>query len=185
MCLRCRHSSSTQTTERSSSTRTVLLKLVLTILRPTYTCWARDRIFISGLMPDIEGFDSSWNQVCITQSILKKLGRISCSALLHGQGTIRDSGPWSWCPPLLFDLKESTRRDWDVLIQRDGGGGRTADGSWRCKRLGRDDAEKLDPVHSHPSVLSRITVALQNLEGHLLLAPLAIGWPLTWDRTIC
>jgi hypothetical protein len=62
-----------------------------------------------------------------------------------------------------------------VQIQKDGVDEGTVFGFWKYRRLLQEYAQKLNPVYSHPSVFSRINIALQNLEGHLLLAVIGPG----------
>lgn len=57
----------------------------------------------------------SLTQVQITQAILKSLGQVDIWHLFHGQVTISDSGPWSWCPPSFFDLKDSKQQDFRAI----------------------------------------------------------------------
>ncbi|MCJ1380794.1 hypothetical protein MMC17_003903 [Xylographa soralifera] len=141
---------------------------LLATLKPRNTSWTQDRMILAGLMAGVENFDSSWSQPEITKSILKKFGTIKATALLHGQVTMCSSGPWSWCPSSVFDLKGVANGVTFQLEIRDDG---TVTGIWRSVPLQREDADMLQPFSSHISVVSRIITVLRDFENGRLLFP--------------
>ncbi|KUL86433.1 hypothetical protein ZTR_08106 [Talaromyces verruculosus] len=148
---------------------------ILDIMRPRHTCWGRDRMIITALAltykgHSIHGFDSSLPQVQITQAILKSLRQVDAWHLFHGQVTISDSGPWSWCPPSFFDLKDtksSSSIRSELTVMENGG----LSGTMQLRELDENDKDLLMPYGSHPSLILRINAAFQDWKNHCLLYP--------------
>ncbi|MCJ1290577.1 hypothetical protein MMC34_002117 [Xylographa carneopallida] len=141
---------------------------LLASLKSRNTSWTQDRMILAGLMAGVDNFDASWSQPEITKSILKKFGSIKATALLHGQVTMCNSGPWSWCPSSIFELKAVAHRVTFRLEIKDDG---AVTGIWRSISLNREDAEMLQPFSSHISDVSRIITALRDSKKGRLLFP--------------
>jgi hypothetical protein len=148
---------------------------LLTILQPRSTSWPRDRMMIAGLLTNIPDVDYAHSQGKMTRDILKHVGKIRASCLMHGQVTMFDSGGFSWCPSALYDMPPEGLGDLEAgalsndALTVDSQG--TVTGSWYYRTLTRKDAEegRLLPHSSHPSVDTRIKVALQTYENCLIL----------------
>ncbi|GAM33725.1 hypothetical protein TCE0_013f00842 [Talaromyces pinophilus] len=148
---------------------------ILDIMRPRHTCWGRDRMIITALAltykgHTIHGFDSSLPQVQITQAILKSLRQVDAWHLFHGQVTISDTGPWSWCPPSFFDLKDtksSSSTSSQLTVMASGG----LSGIMQLRELDENDKDLLMPYGSHPSLILRINAAFQDWKNHCLMYP--------------
>lgn len=137
---------------------------LLSALKPRYTSWARDRMIIAGLMADVKDFNPEWSKSEITKAILKN-AYITGSALLHGQITMCNSGPWSWCPVSVLDLNEDAPVTLPLKIDRNG----AVTGRWRSRLL--NDREVPRHLNSHISIILRIEAALREKEKCLLLSP--------------
>ncbi|KAI0532028.1 hypothetical protein GGR58DRAFT_523624 [Xylaria digitata] len=84
------------------------LRDLLGLLRSRTTSRARDRLIIPGLMclPSFQ-FDSTASIPAITQQLLKHFGELELRDLFHNGIPIATYGPWSWCPPSIFDLGQT------------------------------------------------------------------------------
>ncbi|KAI3338008.1 hypothetical protein F4824DRAFT_488905 [Ustulina deusta] len=117
-----------------------------------------NRHVIPGLMC-LRSFDSAATGPQITRQILTHFGKIFCNDLCHSEVPIRRSGPWSWCPPSIFDFSVSQnslngRPGAMCTISRKG----LIWGSFTSYGLAR-----------HPAVASRVSEALGERENCLLL----------------
>ncbi|KAI0158319.1 hypothetical protein GGR57DRAFT_459987 [Xylariaceae sp. FL1272] len=118
-------------------------------------------------------FDSTASIPAITQQLLRHFGGLELRGLFHNEIPIARYGPWSWCPPSIFDLgqtRDALTNDPSMRCSI------SADGLLRCKLQAiqfRDD-DLIIPCGSHSAILSRISVALAN-RAHCVL--LADPWP--------
>lgn len=141
---------------------------LLAILQPRVTSWSIDRMVIAGLMAEVVDFNSADTPVEMTQKILKKFGWIKASSLLHEHAMPVTSGPWSWCPPLFYNIRSnSTVEEAEVAVHDDG----SATGWWNCFPVTNEYAELLRPYGSQQSVRLRVNMALNDPQGCLLLRP--------------
>ncbi len=150
------------------------LRDLLGLLRSRTTSWARDRLIIPGLMclPSFQ-FDSTASIPAITQQLLKHFGELELRDLFHNEIPIAPYGPWSWCPPSIFDFgqtRDAFTNDPSMICFIN------QDGLFRCKvhAVQLLDEDLIIPCGSHSAVLSRISVALAN-RGHCVL--LVDPWP--------
>ncbi|RYC63465.1 hypothetical protein CHU98_g2749 [Xylaria longipes] len=152
------------------------LRDLLGLLRSRTTSWARDRLIIPGLMClPLFQFDSTASIPEITQQLIKHYGEVEIRDLFHNEIPIAQHGPWSWCPPSVFDLgqtRDAFTNDPSMTCFINN------DGILRCRLdvVQLLDEDLIIPCGSHSAVLSRTSVALAN-RGHcaLLLDP----WPKT------
>lgn len=172
---------------------------ILSILNNRYTCWSQDRLLIAGLMADM-GMDTRRNQksasVAVriehgqyaldqadnTKAILKRLEFITQSSLLHGEVTISQSGPWSWCPLSFFDLGLPTPYEMIVELQLDGEYEGYLRGTWYSTKVQESDVPRLKPLYDHLATLVRIQDALETWNCHRLLAAWGPSMPAWRDR---
>ncbi|KAI1503890.1 hypothetical protein F5X99DRAFT_79265 [Biscogniauxia marginata] len=152
------------------------LRDLLGLLRSRTTSWARDRLIIPGLMclPSFQ-FDSTASIPEITQQLITHFGEVQIRDLVHTEIPIAPHGPWSWCPPSVFDLgqtRDAFTNDPSMMCFIN------KNGILRCKLNAVQllDEDMIIPCGSHSAVLYRTSVALAN-RGHcvLLLDP----WPKT------
>ncbi|KAF3165391.1 hypothetical protein TWF788_000744 [Orbilia oligospora] len=164
------------------------LDSLLSTLKPRYTCWARDRIIIAALLvgsplrlvsnsdiphfvfdTETEWFDPKGSHADITKIILIKIGSFCPLSLLHDQVPISESGPWSWCPPSLFNFGARSylpSKDIQKLTLEPNG---HLYGPWDVIGLSYDAADRFKPHALHPYLRSRITAALRDPTGFCLL----------------
>ncbi|KAI3318305.1 hypothetical protein HD806DRAFT_526447 [Xylariaceae sp. AK1471] len=168
-----------------SSLRDLLLNL-----RARVTSWEKDRYIIPGLMC-LRPFDSTATGPQVTRQLLTHFGTISCSDLFHGQVPVRPFGPWSWCPPSIFDLSVSQNSlsghpSAECRVSQAG----LLYGAFTAYSLAKSDV--VLPFGRHPAVSSRVAEALGERDSCLLLAdrndkaqshrqyilacPLWVGW---------
>lgn len=166
--------------QRAESGKRILsLPLLMRILRPRTTSWAKDRMILAALLclpPD--DVDTSRTSSQLTMNILVGMPQIPASYLFHGEVPINPFGAYSWCPPSLFDLGKTV----DVASPYWDGGGQ---GAWNSVKLlnngalmgffyvfslldARDCAGIL-PYGSHPCVTTQIKIALDTPSNCLLL----------------
>lgn len=146
---------------------------LLGVLKVRYTCWPRDRSIIAGLMASewlgvSDWFDSTWSQTTITKQILTLSKKLNPDTLFHDRVPICESGPWSWCSPMIFDLGDSQL---DSAGQLDIEGGKLS-GAWIVVTLLEGDEQRLKPYASHDLLAARIMAAFQNWKDHVLLSPI-------------
>jgi tetratricopeptide (TPR) repeat protein len=147
---------------------------LLAILKARSTSWARDRTIIAALLLNIPDCDFTRVEGEITRDILKHLGYIPFECLFHGGVTMADSGPWSWCPATLddmrMDLSKKMRglinKDYDLMIIDKKGG---VTGEWGYRQLTRQDIPKLMPVGENLAVRVKIKTVLRHWKKCLLL----------------
>lgn len=150
------------------------LRGLLRIMRSRSTSWHRDRLIIPGLMylRSVQ-FDTAIHSTEITQKLMNQFGRISISDLFHSEVPLTRCGPWSWCPPSVFDLGQSYSAS-------------SADKRTSCRiedgRLwGRFEAvairpkDVLVPYGSHPAARTRTSVALSSPSECFLLTDPSIA----------
>ena len=148
-----------------------LFQNLVRALRPRYTCWGRDKIIIAGLLAaelfqDVSWFDSSLSELDITKAIIKRYGRVNYGLVFHNRIPVSESGPWSWCPPSIFDLNDIQTPERRLEVR-----GEQLIGQWHWIVLRKEDASNLTPFSSHEYLTSRIEEALERPDGHLLLFP--------------
>lgn len=146
----------------------VLTKLnqLLFAMKHRHTSWNRDRMIITSLMADPQGFDAKLTAADITRKLLAEhIIKITPGSLLHGKATMCTSGPWSWCPRLLLDLEED-EEGYDSFVAVTPKG--ELEGTWKTRTLSEAEMARLQPVASHPSVVMR-TKLYQAKPGDVLL----------------
>ncbi|RYO99772.1 hypothetical protein DL766_001475 [Monosporascus sp. MC13-8B] len=77
---------------------------IVAVLRPRSTSRMRDRTVIAALLADVPRCDMNRSEGEITCDIIAHLGAVPHSSLLHGKPTMRETGPFSWCPATLDDM---------------------------------------------------------------------------------
>lgn len=154
-----------------SSRRVSTFEDLMAILRPRSTSWPRDRMTVAGLMAT-ETFDSTKTSPEATKAILQTLARIRHVDLYHVETPLCSSGPWSWCPPSLFDLgrppvpMENHTSNGSAAIYPDG----VIVGSFHARILQRQEIPLIVPLSAHPALSARIFDTLATLwESCLLL----------------
>lgn len=157
---------------------------LMSCMRSRYTCWARDRIIILGLLVgkmrgEANWFDPSWPIPTFTMNLLDKVKQVGHRGLMHNQTPMSEEGPWSWCPPSIYHLEDNfDQRDHQhefSLVQR------TSPlllhngelwGRWEVRRLWATDQKTLVPYAAHDYQFFRVQSALQSPRGHFLLSTL-------------
>ena len=93
----------------ASETRVTSLPRLMRILRPRTTSWAKDRMILAAhlCLPSDE-VDTSRTSSQLTTDILNGMSMIPASYMFHGEAPMSGFGPFSWCPPSLFDLGKVT-----------------------------------------------------------------------------
>ncbi|KAI8950382.1 hypothetical protein F4801DRAFT_579538 [Xylaria longipes] len=140
---------------------------LIMILRSRTTSWVRDRLIIPGLMC-LPSLDSNSTGPEITRQLLLRFGAVFISDLFHGEVPITSHGPWSWCPPSVFDFgvsRSSVPRHRSGLSYVDRSG--VIRGEFSAFSL--TDNDFVIPQSSHPATVSRISNALLNRKKCLLL----------------
>ncbi|KAH8594170.1 hypothetical protein B0O99DRAFT_514391, partial [Bisporella sp. PMI_857] len=146
---------------------------LLAILKARSTSWARDRTIIAALLLNVPDCDFTRVEGEITRHILTHLGYIPFECLFHGNVTMADSGPWSWCVPSLddirLDLSKKLRgidKDYDMLVINKKG---AITGQWGYRRLYRKEVKRLEPYGENLAVRVKVRTALRHWEECLLL----------------
>lgn len=145
------------------------------ILKTRNTSWPRDRYVIAallaGIVPDLTHTNM---QTKITQDIIMSFSKIDASFLLHGQPTISELGPFSWCPSNVFSEGPHIdyRGGYFDVDQRTG----TVKGWCSCQLIDTIMKPRLLPLSSHHSARWKIKAALTDSEHCLLL------WPYSWSQ---
>jgi len=137
---------------------------LLAILRPRSTSWIRDRTIISALLARVPNLNSKLSESEITQDILKHLGSLPHTSLLHGRPTMTDFDGFSWCPAILDELPIDTRRDGvneDHILDIHPDGSIT--GYWYARAVSGTDIrlQRLRPDKSDVSGVVKIETTLQ------------------------
>ncbi|KAI0432191.1 hypothetical protein F5Y09DRAFT_354011 [Xylaria sp. FL1042] len=111
--------------------------------------------------------NTSRTELELVSNILRTIKHLPGTAIYHGKILIAMHGPWSWCPPSVFDM----RRTRSVMIPshaeglgegceltvRDNG---SIAGVFAVYRLQDSDLDELLPFGHHPSMEARIRNAL-------------------------
>ncbi|RMJ03405.1 hypothetical protein CDV36_015060 [Fusarium kuroshium] len=152
---------------------------LLSVLKPRTTSWQRDKMIIAALLAGVEGVSYKEKEADITRAILDKLYKIEFPSLLHGLDTVTETGAWSWCPPLLYDMPAVAASDLfgagseihsdyhTCVIGRDG----VIAGCYRFAPLTKEDVQKnrIYPTSSHPKIVMKVKAALQNWRSCMLM----------------
>lgn len=118
---------------------------LLAALSTRSTSWVRDRTIISALLAQVPDCDLADGESIIAAQVLSHLGKIPYSCLFHGKPTMRDRGPWSWCPATLFDMPGDTASDLahsSGTLTIDG----AVEGMWQFHKMDREKARQLEPT---------------------------------------
>ncbi|RSL86822.1 hypothetical protein CEP51_002600 [Fusarium floridanum] len=151
---------------------------ILHILKSRSTSWARDKTIIAALLADVPNFNSLKDESVMTQDILRYLGKIPSLSLLHGEPTMKNVGPWSWCPSTLFDMpvapsidvESRTMSDFLSLLDITPNGG--LNGKWLSRFLHDEHDSKSIHVFGRDNSSSlKVRLALQQWEKCHLLRP--------------
>ena len=155
------------------------LPRLLSILKPRTTSWAKDRMILAALLCLPPGdVDTSRTSSQLTTDILRRMTVFPKSYLLHGEAPISPFGAFSWCPPSLFDLgktpglaapymDEGSKELTSVVELWDFG---VLTGFFDVFSLSNaQDSIGILPYGSHPSVTTRIKIALGVPSNCLLL----------------
>ncbi|OAP57722.1 hypothetical protein AYL99_08460 [Fonsecaea erecta] len=160
--------------ERYKDKRFDAVSEILAILEPRYTCWLKDRHYIAALLADIRTIeetaqhselDPGGNQKNFTQFIVREIGRVWPSSLLHGNVTMADSGGWSWCPMSIFDLARGIAGEEPLRLDRERG---TVRGTWETWAV--TESMVVTAADAHISVHVRVVEALQSPRDLLILS---------------
>lgn len=153
---------------------------LLAILSPRSTSFVRDRTKIAALLTDVPGCDMKQNESVITQDIIKYLGQIPYTCLMHGKPTMADRGGFSWCAATLDHMPVDVSKDMGdtsetkyISIDQDG----AADGNWYCRSIENRERQTIHPYGDDLSSAVKVQVALQHWETCLLLKVLNTGRP--------
>lgn len=156
---------------------TTQLKDLMEILGARSTSWARDKMIIAGLMV-LDNYDSSISEpASMTKRILSTISGLHCRALFHVMVPMCSVGPWSWCPPSLFDLGTIPSQMTSGRLQhldppQDG----SVRGIFSFQCLTRHDRNCIVPHSSHPAMRTHISHVLTRWENCLLLADESSGY---------
>jgi tetratricopeptide (TPR) repeat protein len=149
--------------------------IILEILSPRSTSFARDRTKIAALLAGVPNCDFTQTDENITKDIMKYVGKVPQTCLMHGNPTIAASGPFSWCTSTLDGMPVDTSQDigdaletHDVEIDEQG----CAVGLWGCQLITPN--LKIKPYGNNLATTTMIQVALSNTSHLLLLQPLNI-----------
>ncbi|KAI8307706.1 hypothetical protein K4K59_010645 [Colletotrichum sp. SAR11_240] len=84
---------------------------IIHTLNSRSTSRPRDKTRIAALLADVPHCDFSGQEGEITRNILSYLGKVPSLCLFHGEATMKNSGPWSWCPSTIFNMPAATPID--------------------------------------------------------------------------
>ncbi|KAJ2999066.1 hypothetical protein NUW58_g121 [Xylaria curta] len=144
------------------------LSVLLRILRPRTTSWARDRTVLGALLTlPRDKVNTSRTEPELVSDILRTIKHLPGTAIYHGEIPITMHGPWSWCPPSVFDMG----RTGSVIIPSDAeglgegceltvGDNGSLTGVFTVYKLHDSDLDELLPFGHHPSMEARIRNAL-------------------------
>ncbi|KAI1081112.1 hypothetical protein F5B20DRAFT_72034 [Whalleya microplaca] len=146
------------------------LNVILRILRPRTTSWARDRMVLSALLtiPRKE-VDTSRTEPELVTDILRTIKHLPATAIYHGEIPMAQHGPWSWCPPTIFDFgrtgtvlvpsgAEGLGEGCELPVGENG----TIEGIFTIYHLHESDLGELLPYGTHHSMEARIRNAILN-----------------------
>ncbi|KAI0137612.1 hypothetical protein F4776DRAFT_622728 [Hypoxylon sp. NC0597] len=144
------------------------LNVLLRILRPRTTSWARDRMVLGALLTlPRKDVDTSRTEPELVTDILRTIKHLPGTAIYHGEIPIAQHGPWSWCPPSVFDfgrtgtvLIPSTAEGLGEGCELTVGDNGTIEGIFTIYHLHESDLDELLPYGTHPSMEARIRNAL-------------------------
>ncbi|KAL9631519.1 MAG: hypothetical protein Q9204_004195 [Flavoplaca sp. TL-2023a] len=146
-----------------------------TVLETRAVSYARDRMIIANLLAGARIVEEQGSQAQLTRNLITFYGKVESIFLLHGHATMRDSGPWSWCPPSLFYSHTASHQrsilldDWPsnrCLVDQNGILITCHEGLLLPK-AGRNPCST--PFTYHLSVSSRIRAAMQQWEKCLMV----------------
>lgn len=152
---------------------------LLAILSPRSTAKLRDRTVVAALLADVPDFESlgSSEESLITRSILRYLGKIPSTCLLHGKPTMCDLGPFSWSAATLDDMPVDISKDMEAdsdeasasFLKIDERG--AVEGIWWCRPLLRTDVEKhnIQPHGNSLASVVKVQAALCDWNSCLLM----------------
>ncbi|KAL2884222.1 hypothetical protein SGCOL_000161 [Colletotrichum sp. CLE4] len=154
---------------------------IIHTLNSRSTSWTRDRTIIAALLADVPSCDFLADEGQISKDILKYLGKIPSLCLFHGEATMANKGPWSWCPSTIFHMPAASPIDVesrgmsDFLSLLDITETGEISGQWRCLELREKDYSKVQLFGRDPSSRIKVRLALQQDGGqhYLLLRPVA------------
>ncbi|KAK3995156.1 putative kinesin light chain [Cladorrhinum sp. PSN332] len=126
---------------------------ILAILRGRSTSRMRDRTVVAALLADLPQCDMGRPEHQIMQDIMKHLGAVPHSSLIHGKPTMKDSGPFSWCPATLDDMPIDLCQDLDERRERK-------------ERIVRVDANGAVVGKWHVEVVTEKQIRNRKLEPH-------------------
>ena len=149
---------------------------ILAILRGRSTSWMRDRTVVAALLADVPRCNMDRPEHEITQDIMIHLGAVPYSSLLHGKPTMKDTGPFSWCPATLDDMpidlcedldERKTRKDRIVRVDAHG----AVVGKWHVEVVTEKQIRnrKLEPHGEEVSVVVHFYNALLHWENCFVL----------------
>ncbi|KAJ2979089.1 hypothetical protein NQ176_g3456 [Zarea fungicola] len=156
---------------KGETSRIQNLPHLMRVLRPRTTSWAKDRLILASLLC-LEPKDVNTSRTAVeqTKELLRSLKRLPATYLYHSEVSMAKFGPYSWCPPSVFDLGKSTETmapylygatvasetPDEVYMEDDG----VIGGCFDVFTLSETDCEGIQPYGQHPSVLLKIRVAL-------------------------
>lgn len=151
---------------------------IIAILKTRSTSWPRDRIIIAGLLYPGFAMDSSLSETQITCTLVTDAGVLNPSFLLHGHSTVRETGPFSWCPSSLFQgevpMRERKQGPESYLTiarpepSSDNLPGLLV-GGFHYRLVDEHNLQQLRPFCLHPSVEWRVGTSLHNHTTCMLL----------------
>ena len=131
---------------------------LLTILSTRSTSWNRDRMAIAALFARIKDFNYNSSRGKATRQILEEYQIFDRSLLHHGQATIVDEGPFSWCPSNLLLNSQELLTHWNPLVGEASAQVRLCPdpqeygsvlGSWYYVVLNEDTVHEVKPLAKH------------------------------------
>ncbi|KAI2463033.1 hypothetical protein F4781DRAFT_151320 [Annulohypoxylon bovei var. microspora] len=146
------------------------LRDVLQVLRPRVTSWVSDRLVIAALMclPPSK-LDSAASGPEISKQIIRHFHHFLAQEIFHVQIPMTTFGPWSWCPPSIFDLGQSmnslTGKSQTACIVEANGVLTSQLSAYSILPY-----DRIVSTGSHLALAARISVALSNRKNCLLLA---------------
>lgn len=140
---------------------------LLHILVSRATSFPRDKIIIAGLMAGVKDLDPLASTAQITKQILVEQGTIETALLFHDKVPMARTGPWSWCPASLLDLKAVQYDDvrHESTVYPDG----TIMGELSPILVTEKMAKVLSSTTRHITGRLRVAEALQDWQNCLLL----------------
>lgn len=152
------HIAASQLIQKLTGRPTTLMDLI-TILSTRSTSWNRDRMAIAGLLARVENFDYNSPRAEATRKILKDYAVFDRSLLHHGQVSMVDQGPWSWCPSNVLLSPQELLKHWNPVVSDtphqarfcfDGDG--SVIGHWSCTILNEKSIDGVKPLATHWNV---------------------------------